>query len=385
MLVAMQDEILCEYGRIASISTEPQAASGAFQPGLGAQYPFLCDEGGALAAELDLLELTDVKHSPFLPFTFLLDSTLVVRQIWCGFWYWGNPTPEELRRALRDVTRAEQPTYDAQGVWSGAVPAGPRPGSSRRSSGSARTPKGAKSGGEPTTAPSRTSAPRSAARRSTGDAGSSTRSSVTATPSQCGFARSNNAGPLIGNVGEKLTLLPHGPLIATGWERTRLPGGWGLVGAVSRLRCGRRGLSPHRRRNDWPTGRNWPDRGRRGRACSARRFSHSAGLGSLPRPPARRCQDSSWHLWLPPGRSHTAPCLASPRRPVGADSLADVLDCLRRQPIEGGHGELDVLELRVLLFRMAEPLQALGEQHDRRHARAGDLRGIVQWAARQLV
>ena len=40
-----------------------------------------------------------------LPFTFVLDSQLVVHGIWCGFWYWGNPTPEELRQALRAITR----------------------------------------------------------------------------------------------------------------------------------------------------------------------------------------------------------------------------------------------------------------------------------------
>ena len=139
---------------------------------------------------------------------------------------------------------------------------------------------------------------------------------------------------------------PTNPLIATGWDALGSPGvrqGWrGLsvalrptrakpasarfsptnphmllggthsapqefvrVGAVSRLRCGRRGLSPHRRRNDWPTGRNWPDRGRRGRACSARRFSHSAGLGSLL---AQRGPVPGLILapWLPPRRSHPA-------------------------------------------------------------------------------
>ena len=122
----MQDEILCEYGRIVAISTESQEVSGAFRAGLGAQYPFLSDESGAIAADLDLLELTDARHRPFLPFTFLLDSTLVVRQIWCGFWYWGNPTPEELRQALREATRAEQPTYDPQSAWSGAAATGPR-------------------------------------------------------------------------------------------------------------------------------------------------------------------------------------------------------------------------------------------------------------------
>ena len=53
------------------------------------------------------------------------------------------------------------------------------------------------------------------------------------------------------------------------------PRGLGLVRAVSRPR------------HDWPTERNRPDRGRRGRACSARRSSHPAGLGSLTRPKKR--------------------------------------------------------------------------------------------------
>ena len=32
----------------------------------------------------------------------------------CGFWFWGNPTPEELRQGLREITRAEQPSFDPQ-------------------------------------------------------------------------------------------------------------------------------------------------------------------------------------------------------------------------------------------------------------------------------
>ena len=91
------------------------------------------------------------------------------------------------------------------------------------------------------------------------------------------------------DVGEKLALLPHGPphRFCVG-ARLRLSGGLGLVGVVSRLRCGRRGLSPHRRRNVLPYADGIrPDRGRRGRACSARRSSHPAGLGSLTRLPGR--------------------------------------------------------------------------------------------------
>src|SRR5919109_506367 len=77
-LVAMQDEVQREYGRIAVVTVDEPYANGAFRAGLGAVFPFLSDEARRVAEELDLLELTDAKHLPFLPFTFALDSRLVI-------------------------------------------------------------------------------------------------------------------------------------------------------------------------------------------------------------------------------------------------------------------------------------------------------------------
>ena len=123
-LVAMQDEIQREYGRIAVVTIDAPYVNGAFRAGLGAGFPFLSDEDRAVAEELDILELTDEKHRPFLPLTFVLDSRLVIRRRWNGFWFWGNPTPDELRTTLREITRDEQPSFDPVAVWAagGAAP-----------------------------------------------------------------------------------------------------------------------------------------------------------------------------------------------------------------------------------------------------------------------
>ena len=127
-LVDLQDEIQREFGRIAAITVDEPYVNGAFRAGLGGHFPFLSDVDRTVADELDLLELTDETHRPFLPFTFLLDSLLVIRRIWCGFWYWGNPTPEELRLGLREIVAAEQPSYDPQAVWKGGGAAAPDAG-----------------------------------------------------------------------------------------------------------------------------------------------------------------------------------------------------------------------------------------------------------------
>jgi peroxiredoxin len=116
-LVEMQEEIQREYGKIVVVTTDEPYVNGAFRAGLGADFPFLSDSNRQVAEELDLLEVTDEKQRPFLPVTFVLDSTLHIHRTWCGFWYWGNPTPDELRLALREITRAEQPSFDPQAVW----------------------------------------------------------------------------------------------------------------------------------------------------------------------------------------------------------------------------------------------------------------------------
>lgn len=117
LLVSMQETIQREYGAIAVVTVDEPYVNGALRAGLGADFPFLSDEDRSVAGELDLLELTDAKHRPFLPFTFVLDSLLRIHGVWCGFWAVGNPTPDELRQALREITRREQPTFEPQPVW----------------------------------------------------------------------------------------------------------------------------------------------------------------------------------------------------------------------------------------------------------------------------
>ena len=53
-LVAMQDEIQREYGRIAVITTDSPYVNGAFRAGLGAGFPFLSDETRELAERTEL-------------------------------------------------------------------------------------------------------------------------------------------------------------------------------------------------------------------------------------------------------------------------------------------------------------------------------------------
>jgi peroxiredoxin len=127
-LVDAQEEIQREYGRIAAVTVDEPYVNGAFRAGIGADFHFLSDEERQVADDLDLLEVTDELHRPFLPYTFLLDSNRVIRNVWCGFWYWGNPTIEELRLALREITRAEQPTFDPQAVWASGGAAPPNAG-----------------------------------------------------------------------------------------------------------------------------------------------------------------------------------------------------------------------------------------------------------------
>lgn len=111
-LVALQDEIEVAYTRVVSVSVDPPAVAAAFRAGLDARWPFLSDETRSWLPRLGLREVSDTVHDPYLPTVWLLLPDLTVSRWWLGYWYWGRPTPDELRLALREATATVRPDWD---------------------------------------------------------------------------------------------------------------------------------------------------------------------------------------------------------------------------------------------------------------------------------
>jgi peroxiredoxin len=111
-LAAMQPEIKVGYCRIITISTDTQLESKEWRNRLGAHWPFLSDRKRVVQQDLDIQEYTDPGHDPMIPYTILLEPGLVVYKIYNGYWYWGRPTPEEIRQDFRAISKKCRPDWD---------------------------------------------------------------------------------------------------------------------------------------------------------------------------------------------------------------------------------------------------------------------------------
>jgi len=105
-LIALQDEAEVAYSRIVSVSVDPPAVSSAFRAGLGARWTFLSDTERTAQAELGLRETTDTLNDPYVPAVFTLFPDLTIHRAYDGYWFWGRPTTEELRRDMREISTA---------------------------------------------------------------------------------------------------------------------------------------------------------------------------------------------------------------------------------------------------------------------------------------
>ncbi len=112
-LVALQDEAEVAYCRFVSISVDPPDRAAAFRAGLGARWTFLCDPDRAVQSRLGLRETTDTLNHPYVPAAFVLDPDLRIETAHNGYWYWGRPTNEEIRLALRTISRRIRPDWEA--------------------------------------------------------------------------------------------------------------------------------------------------------------------------------------------------------------------------------------------------------------------------------
>ena len=111
-LVRFEPELKVGYAKIVTISTDDLLATNENRDGLGAHWPFLSDPGRIVQKDLDIQEYTDPQHNPMVPYTLVLAPELRVHSIYNGYWYFGRPSIEELRRDLREVTRRIRPDWD---------------------------------------------------------------------------------------------------------------------------------------------------------------------------------------------------------------------------------------------------------------------------------
>ena len=105
-LVEIQGEFEVAYSKLVVVSIDAPEVQSAFRAGLGARFTFLSDHERRWIDRLDLLEGTDTSHCPYRPATFTLFPDLSIRAAYNGYWWWGRPTPEDLRRDMREISRA---------------------------------------------------------------------------------------------------------------------------------------------------------------------------------------------------------------------------------------------------------------------------------------
>lgn len=111
-LAAFQSEVEVAYTRMVTVTTEPPEIQAAFRAGLDARWLFLSDAERRYLGELGLLETTDQVNRPYVPTVFTLFPDLTIRSVYNGYWYWGRPSMEELRRDLREITRSIRPDWE---------------------------------------------------------------------------------------------------------------------------------------------------------------------------------------------------------------------------------------------------------------------------------
>ncbi len=111
-LATMEAELKVGYCKLVTISTDSQLESLEWRTRLGAHWPFLSDEKRKIQKELEIKEYTDPEHDPMVPHTIVLEPGLKIYKIYNGYWYWGRPTPEELRQDFRAISQKVRPDWD---------------------------------------------------------------------------------------------------------------------------------------------------------------------------------------------------------------------------------------------------------------------------------
>lgn len=112
--VEFQEELAVNYCRLAVVSVDLPEVNAAFRAGLGASFTFLSDHDRSVVRQLDMTETSKSRGITAMPYTFCLMPDLKVYSVYCGYWYVGRPTLDELRQDLRAMMKEVRSDFDPQ-------------------------------------------------------------------------------------------------------------------------------------------------------------------------------------------------------------------------------------------------------------------------------
>lgn len=109
--VDFQKELAINYCKVAVVSVDSPEVNDAFRTGLGAVFPFLSDHERKVVKMLDMTETSKSRGVTAMPYTFSLMPDLTIHNVYCGYWFLGRPTLDELRMDLRAMLKKARPDF----------------------------------------------------------------------------------------------------------------------------------------------------------------------------------------------------------------------------------------------------------------------------------
>jgi cold shock CspA family protein/peroxiredoxin len=126
-LARFQSELVVNYCKLVTVSTDPPIVQAAFRAGLGANWPFLSDGRREVIERINILDETEGEYAyTAQPYTFVLRPDLTIHRVYNGWFFVGRPTLEELRGDLREIMQSRSDyryeAYNTSAVKSIRIP-----------------------------------------------------------------------------------------------------------------------------------------------------------------------------------------------------------------------------------------------------------------------
>lgn len=121
-LLRMQELVPVAFTTMVTVLPNDQHDTNKMRIATGAWWTFLSDADLVVQRTLEIDEYTDMHHAATVPHTLVLAPGLVIDKVYCGYWFWGRPSADQLWADLRDLFRRTKADFDpttpeARAAW----------------------------------------------------------------------------------------------------------------------------------------------------------------------------------------------------------------------------------------------------------------------------